>query len=81
LSYGELHSAGGCDGDVCGFARRDSRCNGVPDFLRSVAAAPGDVTSAADPTTRMKQLQNMKDAGLITNDEYEAKRTQILDKL
>jgi len=64
-----------------GIARRDADHDGVPDFLKSIAAARGDVTSAADPTTRMKQLQNMKDAGLITNDEYEAKRTQILDKL
>jgi hypothetical protein len=62
-----------------GMVLADADHDGVPDLFKSVGA--GDVSSAADPAARMKQLQNMKDAGLITNDEYEAKRTQILDKL
>lgn len=41
---------------------------------------PGEV-SPADPATRMKQLQDMRNSGLITNDEYEAKRAEILEKL
>ena len=51
------------------------KVNTVPTMLTD------DVSSAADPATRLKQLQNMLNSGLITNDEYEAKRTQILDKL
>lgn len=50
-------------------------------FRANPTVLTGDVTSAADPETRLKQLQNMRNSGLITNDEYEAKRTQILDKL
>lgn len=72
-----------------GLVLTDADHDGVPDLLKSVAAGrsgfipklgSGEV-SPADPATRMKQLQDMRNSGLITNDEYEAKRTQILDKL
>ena len=68
----------------------DADRDGVPDLFKSLGTGrsgsipkigSGDVSSAADPATRLKQLQNMRNSGLITNDEYEAKRTQILDKL
>ena len=49
-------------------------------FRANPTVLTGEV-SPADPTTRLKQLQDMRNSGLITNDEYEAKRTQILDKL
>lgn len=68
---------------------KDADHDGVPDVFKSVSAGrsgftpklgPGEV-SPADPAMRLKQLQDMRSSGLITNDEYEAKRTQILDKL
>src|SRR5438309_8870127 len=68
----------------------DANHDGVPDIFKSIGAGKsgfipklgaGDVTIAPDPATRLKQLQDMRNSGLITNEEYEAKRTQILDRL
>lgn len=55
---------------VLDFSRR-------PRVLRATAGA----TAPSDPAKRLKQLQEMKDSGLITDEEYDAKRTQILDAL
>lgn len=55
----------------------------VLDFPGRVRAlrASGSTTSRPDPATRLKQLQEMKDSELISDEEYEAKRAQILDAL
>ncbi len=36
---------------------------------------------AADPTERMKRLEALKQEGLISEDEYRAKRAEIIQKL
>ena len=68
----------------------DANRDGIPDVFKSVGAAGGFKArigsgsggdTSADPATRLKQLQEMKDAGLITDDEYGAKRSEILDKI
>lgn len=56
---------------------------GILDFSRGarVRNRIAGATSHSDPATRLRQLQEMKDSGLITEEEYEAKRAQILDAL
>ena len=39
---------------------------------------PSEFGENADPTQRLKTLKNMIDAGLITQEEYDAKRAEIL---
>jgi hypothetical protein len=41
----------------------------------------GSRAQTADPATRLKQLEEMKTSGLLTEEEYEAKRAQIIDAL
>ena len=55
----------------------------VLDFPRRgrVLRAAAGATPPSDPARRLKQLQEMKDSGLITDEEYDAKRAQILDAL
>ena len=36
---------------------------------------------SADPKKRLEQLEGLKTAGLITDEEYEGKRREILDSL
>lgn len=38
-------------------------------------------STALDPKERLSQLEDLKEAGLITNSEYEQKRKEILEKL
>jgi Short C-terminal domain len=37
--------------------------------------------ATGDPTARLKQLADLRDAGLITSDEFEAKKAEILREL
>jgi len=57
--------------------------DGILDFPRGarVRNRLAGATTHSDPATRLKQLQEMKTSGLITDDEYEAKRTEILKTL
>ena len=43
--------------------------------------APGDTQSGADPMERMRKLKVLRDEGLITEDEFQAKRAQILSEM
>lgn len=57
--------------------------DGILDFSRSARARhriAGSI-SPPDPATRMKQLEEMRESGLITDAEYDTKRAQILDAL
>jgi Short C-terminal domain len=42
------------------------------------AAAP---ETSSDPATRLRKLQELLDAGLLTQDEYEAKRTEVINSI
>ena len=44
-------------------------------------SAVGSSSYGLDAKGRMQQLKDLKDAGLITNQEYEQKRQEILDEL
>ena len=66
----------------------DANRDGIPDVFKSVggpgafrASIGAGAGASGDPATRLKQLQDMKNAGLITDDEYDAKRSEILDKI
>lgn len=37
--------------------------------------------AADDPATKLKKLGEMRDAGLITNEEFEAKKAQLLAEM
>jgi hypothetical protein len=62
---------------------RTFRIDSVPTvFTTGLDARIGSgIGESSDPVTRMKQLREMKEAGLITDDEYESKRSEILDKI
>lgn len=55
-----------------------------PDFLAAVAAQrePGRRRApASDPAERLRELEALREQGLLTPDEYERKRAEILDAL
>ena len=49
----------------------------------ALAAAPAQAAPAAGPTLeeRLKKLKSLKDAGLLEDAEYQAKRAEILKDL
>ena len=49
--------------------------------LAGVAARPETTAAGTDPATRLHQLQELRDADLLTQEEYEAKRTEIIKAL
>jgi hypothetical protein len=59
------------DGRVYLGMKRDAR-----DILPALRRAP-----AATNTDRLNELKAMRDRGLITEEEYQAKRHQILDRM
>ena len=64
----------------------DSDRDGMPDLFkaaggRTVIRNEVWAQTAKDPVERLKKLKEMKDAGLITEQEYEAKKTEILSKM
>jgi hypothetical protein len=46
----------------------------------AVAPAPAD-TADSDPATRLRKLQELLDAGLLRQEEYETKRAEIISQL
>jgi hypothetical protein len=45
------------------------------------AAAPAATQAGSDPAARLRKLQELRDAGLLTQDEYETKRAEIINSL
>ncbi|MFA6373367.1 MAG: SHOCT domain-containing protein, partial [Methanothrix sp.] len=43
-----------------------------------LSGSSGEVGETGDPAQRLKTLKNMIDAGLITEEEYDAKKAEIL---
>jgi putative oligomerization/nucleic acid binding protein len=58
----------------------EDRVLDFPGRVRALRASAG-AAARPDAATRLKQLQEMKDSALITDEEFEAKRAQILDAL
>jgi hypothetical protein len=44
----------------------------------AAAAGPQAIDNTGDPAGRLRKLQELRDAGLLTEQEYEAKRVEIL---
>lgn len=57
--------------------------DGIIDFPRGARARNriAGTISPPDHATRLRQLQEIRDSGLITEEEYEAKRAEILSSL
>jgi len=47
----------------------------------STSASAPAASQASDPTERLRKLKGLLDEGLITDDEYRAKRARILDEM
>ena len=63
----------------------DADRNGIPDIFEgkmNPAARPSQPTpESADPAERLRKLKELFDAGLITEEEHEAKRAEILSRM
>jgi hypothetical protein len=46
-----------------------------------MAPPPAPAAAPADPAERLRRLKDLRDKGLITADEYEKKRQEILKGL
>jgi ribosomal protein S27AE len=59
----------------------DSNRNGIPDFLEtnggaSVVQRDLDAETLGDPVERLRRLREMRDSGLITEQEYETQQAE-----
>lgn len=64
----------------------DADRNGIPDIFEGKSSATvmhtGLFTNpTGDPSETLKELQEMRDSGLITPEEFEAKKTEILNRM
>ncbi|GLK79950.1 SHOCT domain-containing protein [Methylopila turkensis] len=50
-----------------------------PDELRTAAARPSD--AASDPIELIRKLAALRDAGVLTDDEFQAKKTELLARI
>jgi hypothetical protein len=55
------------------------RFNAMAGAAAPTAPAPPDTGS--DPAVRLRKLQELLDAGLLTQDEYETKRAEIINAI
>ncbi len=49
--------------------------------LAGAATRPDTTPADSDPATRLRKLQDLRDADLLTQEEYEAKRAEIISSL
>jgi hypothetical protein len=47
----------------------------------AAAVAPAPPAAVSDPAVRLRKLQELRDTGLMTQDEYEAKRAEIINSI
>lgn len=64
----------------------DTDRDGVPDILEAGSSSTvfhTDVFARTleDPADKLRKLKEMKDSGLITEQEYESKKTEILNRM
>ena len=50
-------------------------------FGAAAASAPTAQTESADPSAALRQLDQLRSEGLITDDEFAAKRQATIDRL
>jgi hypothetical protein len=63
--------------EVADYIRRRTQSHQVPS---ATAAASSDVTRP-DPLEQLKKLGELRDAGVLTADEFEAKKAKLLEML
>ena len=49
--------------------------------LAGAAAVPASTETAIDPAVRLRKLRELLDAGLVDQEEYEAKRVEIINSI
>jgi hypothetical protein len=70
-------------GDVHGMTLtgRAFRCNGKPTTALNAAPATVPLAAAPTPEERLTKLKELLDKGLITQDEYDKRRAEIIHSL
>ena len=63
------------------FAVREAQKQVVQFNALADAAAPAAAESASDPAVRLLKLRELREAGLLTEEEYEIKRAEIIDSI
>jgi hypothetical protein len=77
LPDGTVHTAP-LDGN---YAVREAQKQVVQFNAMAGTAAPAAPQTGSDPVVRLRKLQELLDAGLLTQDEYETKRAKIIDSI
>ena len=54
---------------------------GVRQYIEARTRTPAQTTATPDPMDQLKKLSELHDAGVITDDEYEAKRQELLARI
>ena len=58
------------------------RIRGISEDVAAIRrATPGEVAGAPSSNTALEELEELQTEGLITPDEYAAKRTEIISRL
>jgi hypothetical protein len=81
-NYVAMDVAGG-DARSMTLTGRAFRCNGTPATVAQAAPPPPPATAPAVPTPekRLAKLKNLLDTGVITQDEYDKRRAEIIRSL
>jgi Short C-terminal domain len=62
-------------------AVRDARRQAVEFNLLAGAFSPATAAAGSDPSARLRKLQELRDAGLLSQEEYEIKRTEVINSI
>jgi len=62
-------------------AVREAQRQAVQFNALTAAAAPPSTETGVDPAVRLRKLQELRDAGLLTQDEYETKRAEVINSI
>jgi hypothetical protein len=63
------------------FAVREAQKQVVRFNAMAGAVAPAASDTGSDPAVRLRKLQELLDVGLLTQDEYESKRADIINSI
>ncbi len=74
---GTVHTAA-LDGNS---AVRDAQLQVVQFNALAGAHAPGAANTESDPAIRLRKLQELRDAGLLSQEEYETKRAEVIQSI
>lgn len=74
---GSVHTAS-LDGNL---AVREAQKQVVQFNALAGTVAPAATETGSDPAIRLRKLQELRDAGLLTQDEYETKRVEIINSI